>query len=138
MVTKSLHREHSNPLLDCDWHDLPGERPEVRIHDIDWHLYRVEMEAVRLSSREHPEMHRWILVAGKPDVANLARLTCGNRSLKRSAGSKDAVRIFQPNDFVELHQIDDLRLQSPQSLLQLKLVSPFVSAIHLPHHESLA
>ena len=48
------------------------------------------------------------------------------------------VRIFQPNDFVELDQIDDVGLQSPERLLQLKVVSRFGSAIHLRHQENLA
>src|ERR1700677_4212663 len=101
----------------------------MRIHDVDRHLYRVEMEAVLLSRRKHPEMDRWILMTGKPDVANLARFPCGDRSLKCAAGRKDAIRVFQPNHFVELDQINHIGLQAPERLLQLKVVSLFGPAI---------
>ena len=87
----------------------------MRIHNIDRHLYRVEMEAVFLSRRKHPEMHCRILVSGKSDVANLARFTGGNRGLKCSTGCKNPVRIFHPNDLVELDQVDDIGLQPSEN-----------------------
>ena len=49
------------------------------------------MEAVLLSRGKHAEMYRWILMTSEPDVANLARFPCCNRSLKRAAGRKDAI-----------------------------------------------
>jgi hypothetical protein len=47
----------------------------MSIHDVDRHLYRVEMEAVLLSHHKDPEMHLRILMTREPDVANLARFT---------------------------------------------------------------
>src|ERR1700679_2749266 len=114
MIAKGLHRQHTNSLLDRDRHDVFGKRAEMRVHDIDRHLYSVEMEAMLLSSRKHSEMHCRILVAGEPDVANLACFTGGDRSFKRSPGRKNAVRIFQANHLVKLDQIDHISLQPPE------------------------
>src|SRR5271156_2625621 len=138
MVTKGLHRQNADSLLDRDRHDILGKRAEMRIHDIYRHLYSVEMKAVLLGHGKHAEMYRWIFMPGKPDVTNLAHFPCCNRSLKRSAGRKDAVRVFQPDHFVKLREVDHIGLQAPERLLQLKVVSLFGSAIHLGHQENLA
>src|SRR5271156_4288408 len=114
MVAKGLHRQNGDSLLDRDRHDILGKRAEMRIHDINRHLNRVEMKAVMLGHGEHSEMYRWIFMSGKPDVTNLARLPCSDRSFKRSSGRKDAVRVFQPNHFVKLHEIDHIGLQATE------------------------
>src|SRR5271154_6629227 len=137
MVAKGLHGKHRGPLLDCYRHDLFRKRPEMRVHDIDRHLHRVETEAMLLPDREHAKMHRRVLMTGKPDVADLAGLTRGDRRFKRAAWRKDAVWVLHPNHLVKLDQINDIGLQSAERLLQLKVVGFFSPAVHLGHQEDL-
>ena len=55
---------------------------------------------------QHPQMDHGVLVSGEADVADLSRLFGVEKGLHRAVGRKDAVGIFEANDFVMLHQVD--------------------------------
>jgi hypothetical protein len=48
-------------------------------------------------------------MTGKSDVANLAGLLCGLDRFHRSTFGENAIWIFHPDDFVELHEVDAIR-----------------------------
>ncbi len=95
------------------------EAAKVCVHDIQGHLHSVEAELVIGGDFQHAQMNQRIFMPGKSDVANLAGLFCGLDCFHRSAFGEDAIRIFHPDDFVELHQVDAIGLQPFQGLVDL-------------------
>ena len=70
------------------------EAAEVRVHDVDRHLHRIEMEAMVLRHFQHVEVDVRIFVSGESDEADLAGLfarraplPCAPPSLKIRSGS---------------------------------------------------
>ena len=55
-------------------------------------------------------MNQRVFVPGEAYETNLARLLRGLHRLHSAAGREDATRVLQPNDFVELHQVNAIRL----------------------------
>src|SRR5882757_380877 len=53
------------------------------------------------------------------------------------AGPKNDIRIVETNDFMKLQQIDHIRLQAAQRLLNLPGSGVLISAIDLCHQEDL-
>ncbi len=76
-----------------------------------------------------------ILVAGKADEADLARLFCRDQRFERSVGGKEAVGILQTNVLVILHQVDDVGLQPLQRLVDLGRRRRLGAAVELGHQE---
>jgi hypothetical protein len=69
---------------------------------------------------EHPRVHRGILVTREADVADLPGLFCLQQCFERPAGCEESVRILHPDVLVVLHEIDDIRLQSLERLVDLR------------------
>src|SRR5271169_1874789 len=80
-------------------------------------------------------MDVWTLVAGEADITDLARLLRLQDDLHRSAFGKNAVRVGIANHFMELEQIDSIRLKPSQGFIELCRSSGFVSAVDLGHQE---
>ena len=87
------------------------EAAEVRVHDVERHLHGVEAEAVLGRHLEHAQVDQRIFVAGEADEADLARLLRRQHGLHGAALGEDAVGVFQADDLVELHEVDDVGLQ---------------------------
>ena len=75
---------------------------EVSIHQVQGHLHSVELEPVLGGRFQHVEMNTRILMPGKADEPNLARLLGGHKGLHRTAGGKDSVGIVEAEDFMML------------------------------------
>jgi len=118
-----------------DGHDLFGEGTEVRVHDIDGHLNRVEVEAVFLRGLEHAEVDGWVFVAGESDVADFAGLSRCYGGFDRSAGCEDAVGVFHADDLVELDEVDGVGLKPAQGFFKLLVVFLGGATIHFGHEE---
>jgi hypothetical protein len=58
----------------------------------------------------------WAFVAGEADKADLACLSCSQRSLNRTIGAKDPIGIAIIVDFMELPNVNDIGLESAQTL----------------------
>ena len=80
------------PSFTSSRHHLRGEAAEMRVHHVQRHLAGVEMEAVLRGHVQHAQVNRRILVAGEPDVADLARLLRLEQRLQRAALREEAVR----------------------------------------------
>src|SRR5439155_10275254 len=85
---------------------------------------------------EHPEVNRGILVSRETDVANPPRIPRLEGRLDRPDSGEDPRRILHPNDLVELQQIDDVRLESLERLLDLPGGRGPRLAVDLGHQES--
>src|SRR5438128_2677365 len=64
-------------------------------------------------------MHTRIFMAGKADVANLAGLASLCESGVCSFIVKDAMRVFVPENFMMLDQVDTVHLQTLERFIQL-------------------
>src|SRR5437773_2990378 len=118
-VPEGLHPEDSDSLLHEDLQDLLLEALEVGVHHVQRHLDRVEPEPVLRGRLEHPQMDRRTLVPREADVADLPRILRLEGRLDRPALGEDPVRVFPPDDLVELQEVDDVRLEPPERLLDL-------------------
>src|SRR5689334_472727 len=93
------------------------------------------MEIVLLRNFEHPLMHERVFMPGESDVPDLARLLCRGKCFERSAGSKEAIRIVEPDVLVILNEIDMIRLEALQRLIDLLRRCFFGTPIELRHEE---
>src|SRR5208282_3030316 len=82
-------------------------------------------------------MNVWTLVTREADKTNLACLFGFQYGLHRTAFSKNAIRIRIANHFMELEQVNSIRLQPPQRFIELVYGCRFGSAIDLGHQKSL-
>src|ERR1019366_381954 len=82
-------------------------------------------------------MNFWTLVTGKADKTNLAFLFGFEHGLHGSAFSKNAIGIGIANHFMELEQVNSIRLQPPQRFIELCYGGSFGSAIDLGHQKGL-
>src|SRR5438552_1823912 len=135
-ISEGLHPKDSDPFLHQDRQDLLLEALEVRVHHVQRHLDRVEPEPVLRGRLEHPLMDRGILVSREPDVADPPCIPRLERCLDRPALSKNPVRILRPNDLVELQEIDYIRLESLERLLDLPGGRGPRLAVDLGHQKS--
>src|SRR4051812_35982300 len=83
-----FHTKHGGPFLHQPGNNVVGEAAEVIVQDIQWHLARIEMEAVLRGHIQHSKMYRRVLVASESDISDLARLLGFHYSLVRAAGAK--------------------------------------------------
>src|ERR1700690_2196761 len=82
-------------------------------------------------------MNVWTLVTREADKTNLACLFGFQYGLQRSAFSKNAIGIGIANHFMELEQINSIRLQPAQRFIELGYGGSFGSAIDLGHQKGL-
>ena len=64
-------------------------------------------------------MNQRIFMPRETDIANFAGLLCGQERFHGSPFGEDAVRVFQTDDFVHLHQVDVVRLEAVQAFIDL-------------------
>src|SRR5580704_8173421 len=89
------------------------------VHDIERHLYRIEMKLIFCRHIEHSQVNEWILVSGKTDVADFPCFSGLQHRFLSSAFAKDAVGVLGTNHFVMLEEINVVGLQSLQRIVQL-------------------
>src|SRR5439155_14302202 len=118
-IAEGLHPQDPDPLLHEDGQDLPLEALEVSVHHVQRHLDRVEPEPVLRSRLEHLQVDRGILVSREADVPDPPRFLGLEGRLDRAPLGEDSVRILHPDDLVELQEVDDVRLESVERLLDL-------------------
>ncbi len=135
VVAERLHRQDADPLLGGQRQHLMGEAAEVGVHDIDGHLDGVEVEAVLVRDFQHPPVDERVFVAGEADEADLAGLPRFQDGFQRTALGEDAVRVLHPQDFVELDQVQVVRLEPRQRLVELTGRRGFGTAVELGHQE---
>src|SRR5258708_17021033 len=82
-------------------------------------------------------MNVWTLVACEADKTDLARFLGFPDSFHRSACSENAVWIGIANHLMELEQVNSIRLQPPQRLIDLGCSTGFCLAIDFSHQKSL-
>jgi hypothetical protein len=97
----------------------------MSVHEIEWHLSRVEFEPVFVGNFQHVQMHARVFMAREPDIPNLAGITCAHECGICSLIIKDAMRIFIPEDFMMLDEIDAVDLQTLERFIQLSAASFF-------------
>src|SRR2546427_12164318 len=68
---------------------------------------------------EHPQMNRGTLVSREADVADPPRVLRLESRPDCAALGEDPTRILHPDDLVELQEVDDVRLESSERLLDL-------------------
>ena len=100
--TECFHTEDAGPIGDEAGHDKLRERAEVRVHDVERHLDRVEVEAVLLRDIEHIEVDMRVFVAGEADKADFAGLLRFKDSFHGAALGKDTVGVVEAQDFMML------------------------------------
>jgi hypothetical protein len=74
-------------------------------------------------------------MAGEADVADLAGLFRIHQCLNRTAIGEYSIRVVEPQDFVELHQIDAISFQSRQRFIELRSGRLFSAAVDLGHQK---
>ena len=122
-------------MRDRDGQHALLEAVVVRVHHVERHLHRVEVEVVLVRNLEHVLVDRRALVAGEADVAHLALLAGAQRGLHRAAGCEHPLRVVHADDLVELHQVQVVGLQAGQRLLQLRVERGGGAAVELGHQE---
>jgi hypothetical protein len=120
------HRQH-----------LVGEAAEVRVHDVERHLYGVEVELVLARVVQHAQVDVRILVSSEADVAHLARFFGFEHGFHGAALGEDAVRVFEADDLVELHHINVIGLQALQRLVNLLRCGLLGAAVDFGHEKNL-
>ena len=83
----------------------------MRVHDIERHLYRVEMKVIFRRYIEHSKVNERIFVSGKTDVTDLTCFSGLQHCFLSSTLAKDAIGIFRTNHFVMLEEIDMIGLE---------------------------
>lgn len=76
-----------------------------------------------------------VFVAGETDITDLASFFAVESGLYRSAVGKDAIRIVEANDFVMLHEIDVVGLETFQTSLNLARCDLFGAAVNFRHQK---
>ena len=113
------------------------EAAVMGIHEIEWHLNRVEFESVLVGDFQHVQMHARIFMAGEADIPNLAGIACLHKCGVGSFIIKDAMRIFVPQNFMMLDEIDALDLQTLKRFIQLPGRFLLRTAIDFRHDKCL-
>src|SRR5256885_5908813 len=82
-------------------------------------------------------VNRRILVACETDRADLAGFLSFHHRFECTAFSEDAIRVFEADDFVELHQVDAVSLQALKTCVDLPGGFRLGTAIDFVHQEDL-
>src|SRR5258705_3409649 len=118
-VRHALHSEHAYLELDQFGQDQFFKTAVMRVRDVQGHLNGVELESVLLGHLEHVQMNARILVPSESNVTNLSCVACFQQRRVRSFVVKDTVRIFEPENFMMLHEVDMVDIQTSQGFIQL-------------------
>src|SRR6266436_819390 len=132
-----FHAEDTNFIFHEDGKDFFLETFVVGVHGVEGHLDGVEMKLMRGGSFEHVQVHRRIFVAGETDVADLAGFFRFEDGFHTAAGSEDALRVGDANDFVELEKINVVGLKAAQRFIELRCGGLAGLAIDFGHEEGL-
>ena len=90
----------------------------MRIHHVERHLDRVELESVFLRDLEHVEVDARVLVPGEADVAELPRLPpLDQRRVRSFLLVEDPMGILVADDLVMLHEVDAVGLEPAERLV---------------------
>src|SRR2546427_4773742 len=84
---------------------------------------------------KHREMNRGILVSREADIADPPRVLRLDSGLDRPALGEDPTRILHPDDLVELQEVDDVRLEPSERLLDLPLGRRPRLSVNLGHEK---
>src|SRR5207248_8894113 len=103
---EGLHTEWRDAFAIKHGQHFALEAAEVRIHHVERHLHGVEMEVVLSGEVKHAQVNRRILVACETDETDVARFLSFHHRFDCTAFSEDALRVFDADDFLDLHQID--------------------------------
>src|SRR5438105_12194393 len=114
IVSKRFHGLDPDSTLQQNRQDLILKASEVRVHDIERHLYRVETKVIFRCNIQHSKVNERVFVSGKADVTDLTRFSGLQHCFLSSALAKDAVGILRTNHFVMLEEIDVIGLKSFQ------------------------
>src|SRR5256886_5705988 len=136
-VAEGLHAEWRNTFAIKHRQHFALEAAEVRIHHVERHLHGVEVEFVLSGEVEHTQVDRWILVACETDIADLAGFLSFHHRFECPTFSEDAIRVFETDDFVELHQVDAVSLQALKTCVDLPRGFRFGTAIDFVHQDDL-
>src|SRR5438876_9442429 len=132
-IPHRFHSEHPDLVRDQARENLMFETPKMCIHDVQWHLHGVKAEFVSRSDVQYQEMNERVLMPSKSDVTDLSGSPGFYHGLDCTTGCEDPVRVFQSNNFMELHQVDAIRLQPLQRFVDLPggaLPGPAVNLRH--------
>src|SRR5665213_1284304 len=105
----------------------------MRVHRIERHLNRIEMETVFLRRLQHVQMNMRVLMAGKSDKANLARAFGIEKGFHGAMRREDAVGVVEADYFVVLEKIDMIDPQTLQRFVNLLRGFFFRAPIDLGH-----
>ena len=111
--------------------------PVVRVHDVERHLHRVELERALLGDFKHVEVDARVFVSGEADVTELPRFA---RLDERRIGAvviENAVRILVAENLVVLDQVNAVGLEATEGLFDLPSGFFFRTAVDLGHQEYL-
>ena len=86
---------------------------------------------------QHAQVDQRVLVPGEADVANFASLLRFEHRLHGTAFGKDAVRVFEADHFMELHQVDVVGLEALEGLVDLLRGRSLGASVDLRHQEHL-
>ena len=136
-VAEGLHGEDADALLESDGDDVVGEGAEVGVHNVDGHLYGVEVDAVLVGHVDHAEVDDGVFVTGEADVAEFACLLGGESGFHGSARGEDAVGVFHADDLVELDEVDHVGLESAEGLFELAVECGGGASVDFGHEEDL-
>src|ERR1700733_11037616 len=134
-IAERFHGENGGAPFLRDRRNPFQKRAKMRVHHVDWHLHGVEVKSVLVGSLKHAQMYAGIFVTCEADVADFTRLFRRLDGLDGPARREDNIRIVKANDLVELKEIDHIRLQTSQRLLNLSGSGVLISAIDLSHQE---
>src|SRR5213076_453758 len=136
-VPEGLHAEWRDAFAIKHGQHFALEAAEVRIHHVERHLHAVEVEFVLSGEVEHTQVNERVLVACETDIADLAGFLSFHHRFDCTAFSEDAIRVFEADDFVELHQVDAVSLQALKTCVDLPRGFRFGTAIDFVHQEDL-
>ena len=104
----------------------------MRVHHVDRHLARVPIVGLV----EHRQVDARVLVAREADVADLAGLARFEGGLD-AAFVEDPVRVVVVDHLVELPEVEVIRLQAAEALVEVPLRARVVALAVLGHQEDL-
>ena len=113
--------------------DLAGEAPIVRVAQVERHLKSIPV----VSLREHLQVNVRRLVTGEADEANLSLLSRFHRGVDRAVLREEQIRVVVVVALVKLPEIDDVRSEARQALLELSHRPTRIPCAALGHQERL-